>query len=111
VELRSRPPFPSMATGIGITSVLLGQVAPRPASTANTLFDLGSARRYTATVESQGNVLYGLAWSSVLSQGGLSELENGKGYALIFIGPRADLNAVPNLWNAALLTAIAVEPE
>ena len=111
VELRSRPPFPSMATGIGITSVVLGQVAPRPASISNTLFDLGSARKYLVTVESQGDVLFGVAWRSALSQGGLSELKNGQGYALVFNGPRADLPAVANLWNAPMLTAIAVDPE
>ena len=111
VELHSRPPFPSKATGIGITSVVFGQVAPRPASISNTVTDLGSARKYLVTVESDGNVLFDVAWSSTLAQGGLSELKSGQGYALIFNGPRADLPAVPNLWNAPTLTAIAVDPE
>jgi len=111
VDLRSRPPFPSMASGVAIASVLTGQVAPRPASIQNALFDLGSARKYFVSVESQGNVLYEQAWTGVLAQGGLSPLENGKGYALIFNGPQADLKAVPDLWNGPTLTAIAVDPE
>ncbi|HEY0465956.1 MAG TPA: hypothetical protein VGC79_17205, partial [Polyangiaceae bacterium] len=88
-----------------------GQVAPRPASTQNTLFDLGSARKYQVSVESQGEPLFSQSWSSVLAQGGLSELKDGEGYALILNGPHADLKAVPNLWNAATVTAIAVQPE
>lgn len=111
VDLRARPPFPLMASGVAIASVQAGQVAPRPASIDNALFDLGSARKYQVSVESKGSVLYAQAWSSVLSQGSLSELENGRGYALVFNGPRADLTAVPDLWNAATLTAIAVDPE
>jgi hypothetical protein len=111
VDLRARPPFPSTATGVGIASVQPGQVAPRPASIQNALFDLGSARKYQVSVESKSLVQYAQPWSSVLSQGSLSELENGKVYALVFNGPRADLPAVPNLWNAPTLTAIAVDPE
>ena len=76
-----------------------------------TLFDLGSARQFYLSVESQGNSLFSQTWASVLAQGGLSELKNGYGYALILNGPRADLKAVPNLWNAATLTAVAVDPE
>ncbi len=111
VELRSRPPFPSMAAGLSITSVQLGQVAPRPASIQNTLSDLGSARKYQVSVEAQGNSLFGQSWTSVLAQGGLSALKNGQGYALVLNGPRADLQAVPDLWNAAILSAVAVDPE
>ncbi|HET7545782.1 MAG TPA: hypothetical protein VFK05_38200 [Polyangiaceae bacterium] len=111
VELRSRRPFPSMDSGIGLGSVVFGQVAPRPASTQNTAFDLGSARRYQVTVESQGKELLSQPWSSALAQGGLSELTDGQGYALVFVGPRADSKAVPDLWNAATVTAIAVDPE
>ncbi len=111
VDVRSRPPFPSMDAGIAITSVVMGQVAPRPASIQNTLFDLGSARKFRVSVETQGDSLFAQSWTSVLAQGGLSELKNGAGYALVFNGPRADLSAVPDLWNAAMLTAIAVDPE
>ena len=111
VDLRSRPPFPSMASGVAIASVLTGQVAPRPASIQNALFDLGSARKYSVSVESQGDVLYEQPWTSVLAQGGLPALENGKGYALILNGPQADLKPVPDLWNGPTLTAIAVDPE
>ncbi|HYP97140.1 MAG TPA: hypothetical protein VER96_00610 [Polyangiaceae bacterium] len=111
VDLRSRPPFPSLESGVAITSVSLGQVAPRPASIQNALSDLGSARKYRLSVESKAVVLFYQPWSAVLSNGGLSQLQNGQGYALIFSGPRADLPAVTDLWNAPTLTAIAVDPE
>jgi len=111
LDLRSRPPFPSTAEGLAIISVQMGQVAPRPASIQNTLFDLGSARKYQLSVEAQGSSLFSQSWLRVLENGGLSELNNGQGYALIVNGPRADLKAVPNLWNAGVLTAIAVDPE
>jgi hypothetical protein len=111
VELRSRPPFPSMDMGLGIASVQMGQVAPRPASIENTLFDLGSARKYRVSVESGGEPLFSQSWASVLMGSGLSELKDGEGYALVLNGPRADLDAVPDLWNAPLMTAIPVQPE
>lgn len=111
VELRSRPPFSSTDMGLGIVSVQMGQVAPRPASIQNSLFELGSARKYRVSVESGGKPLFSQSWASVLSGGGLSELKDGEGYALVFNGPRADLDAVPDLWNAPLLTAIPVQPE
>src|SRR6478609_1586583 len=111
VDLRSRPPFPSLESGVAITSVSLGQVAPRPASIQNALFDLGSARKYRLSVESKAVVLFYQPWAAALSNGGLSQLQNGQGYALVFSGPRADLPAVTDLWNAATLTAIAVDPE
>jgi hypothetical protein len=111
VELRSRPPFPATGTGIGITSVMLGQVAPRPASVQNAALDLGSSRKFQVSIEQQGNVLFSQSWPSVLSNGGLSELKDGEGYALILNGPEPDLKAVPNLWNGSAITAIAVNPE
>lgn len=111
VELRSRPPFPSKSSGVAIATVALGQAAPRPASIENALFDLGSARKFLVSIESQGEVLYEQPWTSVLAQGGLSELKNGRGYALIVNGPELDSKAVPNLWNGPTLTAVAVDPE
>jgi hypothetical protein len=111
LELRVQPPFPSTDAGFGIGSVQMGQVAPRPASIENTLFDLGSARRYQISIEAPGGSLFSQSWTSVLDNGGLSELKDGQGYALVFNGPRADLKAVPDLWNAPVLTAIAVQPE
>ena len=111
VVLRSRPQFPSMSDGLSIANVQPGQVAPRPASTQNTLFDLGSARKYQLSVATNDSALFSQSWTSALSQGGLAQLENGLGYALVLNGPRADLNAVPKLWNAFTVTAIAVEPE
>ena len=88
-----------------------GEVAPRPASTQHTAFDLGSARKFQVSVEAEGRSLFSQSWSSVLAQGGLAELENGRGYALVLNGPQADLEAVPGLWNAPMVTAIAVDPE
>lgn len=111
VELRSRPPFPSTATGVSITTVIMGQVAPRPASTVNSLDDLGVSRKYQVSVEAGGKALYAQPWSSVLSQGGLKALKNGQGYALVFNGPSAELPSVPDSWNAPTLTVIAVDPE
>jgi hypothetical protein len=111
VALRSRPLLPPMEIGVAIASVLMGQVAPRPASIQNALSDLGLTRKYLLAVEAGENKLFSQSWASVLAQGGLSELKNGQGYALVLNGPYGDLKAVPDLWNAATVTAIAVEPE
>src|SRR5206468_3345450 len=111
VDLRSRPPLTSMDSAVEIGSVLFGEVAPRPASVQNTVFDLGISRKYSVSVEQSDDVLFSQSWAAVLARGGLPELKNGHGYALIFNGPRPDLKAVPDLWNAAVLTAIAVDPE
>jgi len=112
VELRARPLLPPDDTGVAIASVLLGQAAPRPASTQYGLSDLGFTRKYQVAVETQGgNPLFSQTWASVLANGGLSKLETGRGYALIVNGPRGDLSAVSDLWNAGTVTAIAVDPE
>ena len=111
VEFRSRPAFPNTGAGISIASVLFGQVAPRPASIQNTLFDLGSSRKYQVSLAQQGEVVFSDSWTSVLAIGGLSELKDGEGYALVFNGPEPDAKAVPNLWNSAVITAIPVNPE
>ncbi|HEY3253759.1 MAG TPA: hypothetical protein VGJ91_07420 [Polyangiaceae bacterium] len=111
VEVRSRPLIPPTDIGVAIGSVSTGQVAPRPASIQNTLSDLGLKKKYVVAVEAQGDKLFSQSWSSVLDRGGLSELKNGEGYALVLNGPRGDLLSVPDLWNAATVTAIAVNPE
>jgi len=111
VDVRSRPIVPLMDPGIAIASVRMGQVAPRPASVLNTVFDLGSARNYLLEVSSQGDGLFSQSWSSVLSLSGVKELKNGVGYALVVSGPSAGSMAVPNLWNGGVFTAIPVSPE
>jgi len=111
VDVRSRPPTPPSDTGIVIASVRAGQVAPRPASVLNSVFDLGVARKYKLEVLSQGTSLFEQSWSQALSLGGLDELEDGKGYALVLSGPSGGSEAVPDLWNGPVLTAVAVSPE
>jgi len=111
VDLRSRPLMPPSDPGVVITSVRPGQVQPRPASVSATAFDLGVARNYKLEVLSQGTSLFAQGWPRALSLGGLGELEDGKGYALVLSGPSGGSKAVPNLWNGPVLTAIAASPE
>ncbi|MES1178584.1 MAG: hypothetical protein ABUL62_29950 [Myxococcales bacterium] len=106
------PTPPLTGSGISIAnSVSFGQVSPRPASVTSTVADLGSTRKVSVQVSSQGAVQFSEPWSQVLKSGGLTELLATHTYALVFSGPRADLGALPELWNAPALTAIAVDPE
>ena len=112
VQLNARPPIPSTDAGISIASgVAAGQVAPRPATVLNSVFDYGSARNYRLELSSQGTAQFSFSWSAALALGGLTELADGATYAIVFSGPRGDLPAQPNLWNAPTLTVVAVEPE
>ncbi len=110
IDVATLPPPPQPGSGVTIVSnVSLGQVAPRPASIVYTSDDLKSATSFNVSVSSQGRVLFSERWSAVLGNGGLSELDEGQTYALVFSGPRGDLPAVPQLWNAAALTIIPVD--
>jgi hypothetical protein len=106
------PTPPLTGSGVSIaSSVAFGQVSPRPASVVNTAADLGSARKVSVAVSLQGTVLFSEPWSQVLNSGGLTEFAATHTYALVLSGPRADLAAVPELWNGPALTAIAVDPD
>lgn len=112
IDVNTIPPPPQPGSGVTIvTNVSVGQVAPRPASTVYTADDLKSATRFNVSVSSQGRALFSEPWSTVLDNGGLSELDVAHTYALVFSGPRGDLPAVPELWNAAALTAIPVDED
>jgi hypothetical protein len=111
VDLKSRPAFPSDATGVPIVSGLVeGQVAPRPALLTNTAFDYGSSRLHVIEVSAQGGTLFSQSWQDVLARGGIPALVDQTTYALVLSGPQGDLPAVPDLWNAPALTAIAADP-
>ena len=112
IQVRVKPPFPSQESGFSIAGQLTqGQVAPRPASVVNTAFDLGSDRSYRVEVSAGGEALFSESWATVLENGGLTALANATTYALVLSGPRGDLKAVSDLWNAPALTVIAVDPQ
>ncbi|MET0795318.1 MAG: hypothetical protein ABW061_27615 [Polyangiaceae bacterium] len=112
ITVQTTPPGTASGTAITVASDLtFGQVGPRPASVINTVDALGSALKYWVAVSSGGSVLFSQQWSQVLAHGGLSKLENGHTYALVWNGPRGDLQSVPERWNAPTLTAIAVDPD
>ena len=112
ISLRTQPPAPSQETGVAFGyDVALGQVSPRPASIANTVMDYGSALSYSVEVRASSDSLWSESWAAALTRGGLDELSNGVGYALVFNGPQADSEPVPGTWNGPALTVIASDPE
>ena len=111
LDVHSRPPFPSSDTGFSIAGSLVpGQVAPRPASVLNSVLDYGIAQRHVLEVSDQASMPFVRSWEQALTLGSLDELKNGGTYALVISGPRGALPAIPELWNAAALTAVAADP-
>lgn len=114
IQVASRPPSSSLSQGsdLSITgNVLEGQVAPRPANVSSSASDYGIQHRYVLEVSSSDNAPFRESWSDVLAQSGFKGLTDGTTYALVFSGPESDLEGVPGLWNAPLLTLIAADPE
>lgn len=111
IELRSLPPFPSQDTGFAIASgVTQGQVAPHPATVVNTADDLGVASLHRLEALGQPSTAFSQGWASSLANGGLDTLNGSSTYAIVLSGPRLDMKAVPELWNAPVLTVVSVEP-
>jgi len=113
ISVSSRPASPSSAESpISIVrSDVPGGLLPRPAYIGHTAFDYGSARGYRLEVAQQSATLLIEAWADVLAQGGLSALEDGSNYALVLIGPRADLTAGPVFWNLPTVTVVPADPK
>ena len=119
IDVHSVPPFPSQDAALIIASnVVEGQVAPRPASLNSTAFDWGSQRLYRLEVSSKGfaastngNQSFSDSWGNVLARSGLHALVDTRTYALVLSGPEASRKAVRQLWNAPVLTVVAVDPE
>lgn len=112
ISLRAHPPFPSSAAGVTFAfGVAQGQVAPRPASIANTAMTYGSAFEFVLEARGGSDAVFSERWTAALARGGLAELTNGATFALVFNGPELGLEAVPDLWNGPALTVIAADPE
>jgi hypothetical protein len=112
ISVSSRPTPPSSESPISIVrSDVPGGLLPRPAYIGHTAFDYGSARGYRLEVAQQSATLLTETWADVLAQGGISALEDGSNYALVLIGPRADLTAGPAFWNLPAVTVVAADPE
>jgi hypothetical protein len=111
VDVSSRPPFPSTAAGVAIVSnVVEGQAAPRPALLGNAASAFGLASQYRVQVSVQGVPQASYDWTTALQSGGLTGLTDGRTYALVLLGPRADHVQATALWNPSSLTVIAVDP-
>jgi hypothetical protein len=107
LSVSSHPPFPSQDSGPLLASnVSLGQTAPHSALLTDTASDLGSARLYRVQVTPQDSPPASFDWVDVLTGAGLSTLENGRGYTLVLVGPRADHDAATPLWNPSRVTLL-----
>jgi hypothetical protein len=109
VDVSSRPP---LSTGAGVviaSNVVEGQAAPRPALLSNAAVTYGVAKGYFVQVAPHSGVGASFDWSKALQGGGLTELTDGRTYALVLLGPRADHTEGTSLWNGSALTAITVD--
>lgn len=88
-----------------------GQLLPRPALLTHSAFDYGSARGNQIEVLAQGASLLSNDWADVLTRGGLDALVDGSTYALVLIGPRADLSGQTAFWNGPEITVVAAAPK
>jgi hypothetical protein len=112
ISVSSRATPPSSESPISIVrGDVPGGLLPRPAYIGHTAFDYGSARGYRLEVAQQSATLLTEAWADVLARAGLSALEDGSNYALVLIGPRADLTAGAAFWNLPAVTVVPADPK
>jgi hypothetical protein len=109
-DLRVAPPPDSGAVLTYIASGLtLGKIAPRPPRFGSNDVQLGATRpNYRVDVVMDGTTKSEY-WPSIIARGGSEGLENGKTYALVVVGPRADVGAA-SWWNQAVVTAVPTDP-
>jgi hypothetical protein len=101
----------SGATPISIaTNLLEGELLPRPASVLHSAAEYGSALGYSLVVSSQNMTLLTEPWLSVLANGSVSALANGSTYALVLLGPRADLKTPTAFWNVPAISVVPADP-
>jgi hypothetical protein len=93
-----------------VTNLLEGELLPRPASVLYTASEYGSALGYSLVVSSQNTTLLIEPWLNALASGGVAALANGSTYALVLLGPRADLKSATAFWNAPAITVVPADP-
>ena len=110
-DLRATPPPDSGDVSLTIASdVTLGAVTPRPPRFGLTASELGvSSSDWTVDVLMEG-ATKSEAWPTIIDRGDNAALENSKTYALVVVGPRADIGGF-KWWNQAVITAIPTDPE
>jgi hypothetical protein len=59
-------------------------------------------------VNAAGTPVFEESWADVLERGGIEELEPGRGYTLVLIGPAA--GAARSWWNGSVLTIVDNDP-
>jgi hypothetical protein len=63
---------------------------------------------WTVEVNASGTPLFEEPWSALSERGGIAELENGRGYTVVLIGPPD--GGADKWWNRAALTVIDNDP-
>ena len=94
------------------TRVVPGAVEPNPPQLAKSKIDYGTPlSSSTLEVRNAGTAFPALSvgWAQVLARAGISDVSDGKTYAIVLIGPRPGYGA-GSWWNAPTLTLVPSDP-
>jgi len=112
VDIYSRSSLPGANLGITIaTGVVPGQLAPRPALVGHASSEYTGDPAESVQAWADGVSLLTDPWTDVLARGGLSDLSDGSTYALVLVGPRANLGpSKATFWNQPAFTIVPTSP-
>lgn len=109
-DLQATPPPKSGDFPIVLASnVTLGAVVPRPPRFGFSHIELGANTPNWSVDITMSGAKKSEFWPTILARGGLSELSISKSYALVVVGPRADIEGF-SWWNQAVVTAVPTDP-
>jgi hypothetical protein len=109
-DLSATPPANSGDFPISLgTNVTLGEVSPRPPRFGFSKIELGAnTSTWSVDILMEG-MKKSEFWPTIITRGGIEELLDGQTYALVVVGPRADINGF-SWWNQAVISAVPTEP-
>jgi hypothetical protein len=112
LTVSSSPPDTAVQATVPVVYDLRrGALAPRPPYTQLSTTEWGvSEPDWKARVSTEGTPLFSELWPDVLARAGLDAFENGRGYTLVVVGPRGNIEA-PGFWNDAAVGVVANDPE
>ncbi len=93
------------------SSVAFGSIEPRPADTRFTKLELGVERADYGlqVIGESGSVAFQEAWPAILERSGIADLQSGRAYTAIFLGPAPRLIKT-GFWNDNAFVIVDNDP-
>lgn len=111
VSVRTLPPPSRSDPPIAVAKVSLGQIAPGAARAdhSRVVWGAGLADWGLEVVQGTSRV-HSETWQRILDLGGIEQVEDGKNYTIVLIGPRLG-SSTSDAWNPSTITIVRSDPE